>query len=95
MADIACSDEFLGHNPAFYDHDDIASSNDSSDKDPMLGTQGVDYTPLEQVHENRSNRGRGSVRRRLCSESTLGSRQQRNGTPLVIPVSRTSTRQGS
>ena len=95
MADTTCSDKFLGHNPALSDHDDNASSDDSSDEDLMLGTQGIDYIPMEHVHENRSNRKRGNVHRRLCSKPTLGSRQQQNGTPPVVPIFRTSTCRGS
>ena len=75
MADRAFSDEFLGHNRVSSDHDDIANSDDNSDEDPMLGTQGVDYTTLEHIHDNCNNRGRGSVHWRLCSESSLRSRK--------------------
>ena len=75
MADTTCPDDFLGHNPPISDHNDNGSSDDSSDDNLVLGAQSVDYTPLEHVHENRSNRGRGSVRRRLCSEPATGSCQ--------------------
>ena len=95
MADTTCSDKFLGHNPAFSNHDDIASTDERSDEDTMLGIQGVDYIPLEQVHENRKNCERGSVRWRLCSKPTSRSRQQQNGTPPIVPVFRTSIRRGS
>ena len=72
MADTTCPDDFLGHNPSISDHDDNNSSDANSDDNPVLGAQGVDYTPLKHVHENRSNRGRGSVRWRLCSELGAG-----------------------
>ena len=75
MGNTAFFDEFLGHNLTLSNHDDIASSDDTNDDDPMLGTQCVDYTPLEHVHENRGNPGQGNVRRRLCSEPSLGSCQ--------------------
>ena len=52
MADTTCSDEFFGHNPALSDHNDIASSDDSCNEDPVLGTQGIDYTPWGRCMRN-------------------------------------------
>ena len=90
MADTTFSDEFLGHNCALSDHDDITSSDDSNDEDPMLSTHGVDYTPLEHVYDNRSNRVRGNVRWRLCFKSSLGSRQECYTMPPAMPIFRSN-----